>query len=85
MRLCEDEEIIFRQINDNLPRYWQPGENWFVEYHAGGTSFPLGMAVVHINPPDHDYPDPTMSYLFVSDAFRRRGIATRLIEACQER
>ena len=85
MKLYDSEQIIFRQINDNLPRYWQPGENWFVEYHARDSGYPLGMAVVHVPPAGCDRPDPIMNYLFVCDHVRRRGIGSRIIVACEER
>ena len=80
------DEIIFRHITDNLPWDGAPPLPdkpwtglWYVEYHMEWGA-PVGLAFV-----THYHGPPMLYYILVADQFRRKGIATALIEACQRR
>jgi GNAT superfamily N-acetyltransferase len=67
--------IVFRQLDDG---YLDPGVHWQVEYIE---LFPVGTAYL-ISPREGV---AKLSFVLVADAWRRRGIAGKLIAACQER
>ena len=74
--------ILFRRLDDPVPREWEPGLHWQVEYHDDqwDVTYPLGVAWVTAC-------DLCvyLDYVQVADHHRRRGIATALIAACGER
>jgi GNAT superfamily N-acetyltransferase len=67
--------IVFRQLDDG---YLDPGVHWQVEYIE---VFPVGTAYL-ISPREGV---ARLSFILVADAWRRRGIAGKLIEACKQR
>ena len=74
-------QIVFRQINDNLPEGWIPGAHWYVEYHDDTTWVaPKGILFVFVGP-SHVIAE----YVYVVDTERNRGIATALLNAAQKR
>lgn len=79
--------FIFRQIVKDYPWNWVAGVRWFVEFHDDhkDMAFPLGIAFVseHIGTRS-EFP-PVLEFIFVVDQYRRRGIAKRLVKACQRR
>ena len=75
------QRILFRQIKTPLPPDWEPGAHWYVEYHAGPhTPFPIGMAFVTAFPQF-----AVVDFIYVVDQFRRNGVGTALVKACEER
>lgn len=82
--------IIYRHLGTQAPADCTPGWCWQVEFHEG-RGFPSGVAWVAAPPPDMTEPPPgwdarpRIEFVLVADDARRRGIATRLIEACRER
>jgi GNAT superfamily N-acetyltransferase len=81
--VCLSQMIVFRQLNEG---YSTPAIHWHVEYFdtSQGTMFPVGTAYV-IAPTIHGRQFAQLNFVFVSDAWRRRGIADQLILACKER
>lgn len=75
--------IIFRPINDNLPPCWEPGIHWQVEFWPDNVdaSRPYGLAYVT----DYGPSGVFLDYILVGDDVRRRGIATDLAKAIEER
>lgn len=75
--------IIFRQINEPKPDYWVRGMQWYVEYHdhRHDVRFPLGVGYVVVA--DEDY--VTLEFILVADQHRRKGVATSIVRACEER
>lgn len=74
-------QIIFRQINEDLPEGWVPGAHWYVEYHDDKTWVaPKGVLYVFVSG-DHVIAE----YVYVVESERRKGIATALLNAAQER
>ncbi len=78
--------IIFRRLDDNLPRDWMPGLHWQVEYHADNSdcSRPWGIAWVTAFEPGAAFP-PVLDYVIVCDDCRRHGIATEIVRACRKK
>jgi GNAT superfamily N-acetyltransferase len=86
-------DVIFRNLGDNVPPDCQQHCNWQVECHEG-RGFPSGLAWVLV-PPDGPGQNtetkqggslrPLVKFVLVTDDARRRGIGSRLIEACRER
>lgn len=74
--------ITFREVNDDLPDGWLPALHWYVEFWPDDfePSYPWGTAYVVISPMTQ-----VIEYLCVQDQHRRKGIATRLVEACEQR
>ena len=74
-------QIIFRQIDDGLPEGWIAGAHWYVEYHDDQTWVaPKGILFVFVAQ-NHVIAE----YIYVVDTERRKGIATALLNAAQER
>jgi GNAT superfamily N-acetyltransferase len=72
---------MFRQINEELPEGWIAGAHWYVEYHDDQTWVaPKGILFVFAAP-NH----AVAEYVYVVDSERRKGIATALLNAAQER
>ncbi len=74
--------IIFRQLPPPLPPYWAEGvhwqaELWDVEYESAR---PDAIAWLTIMPEFM-----VLDYVLVPDESRRKGLAKRLVKACQER
>jgi len=85
--------FVFRQLNDPVPAGWAPGVHWQVEAYPtnADVGHPLGICWISDQsvrrPPDwrgDEFP-PSIDYVLVADPYRRKGIATRLVQACQER
>ena len=75
--------IVFRQLDEG---YKDPGIHWHVEYFGDPPEhlFPIGTAyVVAIN--HGGRAAAQLNVIVVADAWRRQGIATKIIRACQER
>ena len=74
--------IVFRQVDQE---FWSAGVHWYVEYFDDDPeqrTFPLGTAYACAIPKkDH----AQVGFVWVADDWRRRGIATALIQACRER
>jgi GNAT superfamily N-acetyltransferase len=67
--------IVFRQVDEG---YLDPGVHWQVEYIE---VFPVGTAYL-VSPREGV---AKLSFILVADAWRRHGIAGKLIEACKQR
>ena len=67
-------ELIFRKIYNN---------RWYVELWDSQKAYgyPLGSAIVT----RHPEPPPMLYYIEVRERFRRQGVATRLVQACERR
>jgi hypothetical protein len=77
----EPPEVVFRQLDGP---YWEPAAIWQVELHIGSDiGYPAGLAWVWEKP--NTIVMVRLEFVLVPDHFRRRGFATRLIEACRER
>lgn len=85
-----EQHVIFRHLGSTVPPDCAPDWNWQVEVHEG-RGFPVGFAWVVAPPPGTTEPPPgwearpTIKFVLVADDARRRGIATRLVEACRQR
>jgi GNAT superfamily N-acetyltransferase len=86
-------DFVFRTLNVPVPAAWAPGVHWQVEAYPVDIEYghPLGICWVSDQsvrrPPDWrggEFP-PSIDYVLVADPYRRKGIATHLIQACQER
>jgi GNAT superfamily N-acetyltransferase len=73
--------VVYRHLGDEVAPDCEPNWNRQVVIHAG-RGFPVGLAWVLAPPPGAR---PQIKFLLVADAERRKGIATRLIEASCER
>jgi len=57
-------------------------EEWHVEYYEEeGTMFPVGTAYVVVIPETA----AQLNFVLVADQWRRRGIGSKLVEACREK
>ena len=80
--------ILFRQLNEEVPYNWIAGMHWYIEWHDDviDRSFPLGIGFCTIAPPEPQGTGPAfLDFLLVADPFRRKGIATAIIEAARKR
>lgn len=90
--LDDSLRVIFRPVDG--PKGWLDGNHVQAELHdaeasAFGTpSSPVALAWITLNTPiDGSAPclPPMLDYVLVRDEHRRRGYATRLIQACESR
>ncbi|MCP4592561.1 MAG: GNAT family N-acetyltransferase [bacterium] len=76
--------VTFRQVDHP---FRPTSAIWHVEYFDDGPrqqAFPVGTAyVVAAPPPKEDAAQ--VNYILVGDAWRRQGIARKLVDACRER
>jgi GNAT superfamily N-acetyltransferase len=85
--------IIFSNMGRAVPASEKPRTIWQVSYYGEDVDpgHPLGVAWVLDNrpfPPDSatfKLWRPNLRYLFVVDAYRRQGVATKLLRACLRR
>jgi hypothetical protein len=86
-----DGLILFRHLGDNVPPGCTPRLNWQVEYYGHhNRGFPIGLAWVVAPPPGEPWPKgfhpvPWVKFVLVVDDERRRGIATKLVQAIRQR
>lgn len=87
--------ILFRQLNAPVPSGWKPGMHWQVEAYETATDYPsapVGLCWV-LDPAENLPPDrrheaylpASIEDLLVADGWRRRGIASALLDVCRRR
>lgn len=77
-------QIIFRQLNDNIPADWLAGAHWVVEAYSDTSDlpFPIGQAWVS------DYVGTkltSLDFMLTADQYRQQGVGRALYKAIMER
>lgn len=89
-------QVVFRQLHAPVPESWKPGMHWQVEVYEGDSDdyppHPVGLCWV-LDPAENLPPErrheaylpASIDHLLVTDEWRRRGIATVILDACRRR
>lgn len=82
-------QIIFRQLNDNIPLGWVAGVRWIVEAYPGEPGdlvdlpFPMGQAWVSDYNPHNNL--TSLDFILTADQYRQQGVGKALYEAIKKR
>lgn len=80
--------ILFRRLLRPQPKNRTTGQYWQVEFHddAVERGFPLGVGFVSVIPGGtKGHSHIVLTFVLVADQYRRKGIATAIIEAARGR